>query len=263
MNAAEKVQVLIVDDEPLAREGLRAELVSEPDIEILAECANGRDAVSFIREHSPDLVFLDVQMPVLDGFAVIQAVGAERMPVVIFVTAHDEYAVRAFEAHALDYLLKPINSRRLRDSLGRAKKQIAQKKNVGLSGQLTDLLQELKASGRITGPREYLERVAVKVKERVIFLKTDEIDWAESEDNYVRLHRKKEAYLVRGTLSNLASKLDPAKFVRIRRSTVVNVGHIKELRPLFNSEYIIVMEDGTQLQSSRRFRKNLDLLLQP
>jgi two-component system, LytTR family, response regulator len=262
MKAQEKVRILIVDDEPLAREGLRTELLSDREIEIVGECANGREAVSFIEEHAPDLILLDVQMPVLDGFAVIEALGAEQMPVVIFVTAHDEYAVRAFEAHALDYLLKPINRRRLHESIERAKKQLSLRKNAGFGRQLTDLLQALRADGRSSPPR-YLERVAVKANGRILFLKTADIDWIESEDNYVRLHRKKESYLVRETLSGLADKLAPGKFLRIRRSTLVNIGRVKELRPLFNREYIIVLEDGQQLRSSRRFRKNLDFLLQP
>ena len=260
MKALGKVRVLIVDDEPLAREGLRAELLSDPDIEVAAECANGRDAVAAIREHSPDLVFLDVQMPVLDGFSVVEAVGVEQMPVVIFVTAYDEYALRAFEAHALDYLLKPVNGERLRAALNRAKELLSLKKATGLNQQLSDLLRELKA-GR-EGER-YLERIPVKTKERIIFIEADDIDWVESEDNYVRLHRKGEAHLVREALSNLEGRLDPSKFLRIRRSALVNVRRIKELRPLFNGEYVVVLQDGTRLRSSRRYRKNLDPLLQP
>jgi two-component system LytT family response regulator len=259
-----KVRVLLVDDEPLAREGLRTELLSHPDVEVVAECANGRAAVSSIREQSPDLIFLDVQMPVLDGFGVIEAVGVERMPVVVFVTAYDEYALRAFEAHALDYLLKPINSERLQAALRRAKEQVSLKNTTAFGQQLADLLQELKA-GREGQQRRgrYLKRIPIKLKERVIFVETDDIDWVESQDNYVRLHRRGEAHLLREALSSLESKLDPSKFLRIRRSTLVNIRRVKELRPLFNGEYIIVLQDSTRLQSSRRYRKNLDLLLQP
>ena len=259
-----KVRVLIADDEPLAREGLRAELLSDPDAEIVAECANGREAVSSIRKQLPDLVFLDVQMPLLDGFGVVEAIGAARMPVVIFVTAYDEYALRAFEAHALDYLLKPGRSERLLAALRRAKEQVSLKSTTTFGQQLADLLQELKA-GREGKRRRgrYLERVAVKTKERIIFLDADDIDWVESQDNYVRLHRGREAHLLRETMGSLEGRLDPSQFLRIRRSTLVNVGRIKELRPLFGGEYAVVLHDGTELRSSRRYRKNLALLLRP
>lgn len=259
-----KVRVLIVDDEPLAREGLRAELLSHPEIEIVAECSNGREAVQSIQRQAPDLVFLDVQMPVLDGFGVIEAVGAGRMPVVIFVTAYDEYALRAFEAHAFDYLLKPLNSERLGAALRRALEQVSLKNSTALGKQFADLLQELKAGlGGRKLQEKYLERIPVKTSESIIFVEADDIDWVETEDNYVRLHSRGETHLVRAAMNSLASRLDPSKFLRIRRSTLVNVRRVKELRPLFNGEYIIVLHDGTRLQSSRRYRKNLDLLLQP
>jgi two-component system, LytTR family, response regulator len=259
-----KVRVLIVDDEPLAREGLRVELSSDPEVEIVGECAHGRDAVSAIQEQSPDLVFLDVQMPVLDGFGVVEAVGTGRMPVVIFATAYDEYALRAFEAHALDYLLKPVESERLAAALTRAKEQIGNKNAAALGRQLAGLLQELKAGREGQELRgSYLERVAVKKKGRIIFMEADDIDWVESQDNYVLLHQGRESHLLRETMSTLEGRLDPSKFLRIRRSTLVNVRRIKELLPLFNGEYSIVLQDGTQLRSSRRYRKNLDLLLQP
>jgi two-component system LytT family response regulator len=258
-----KVRVLIADDEPLAREGLRAELLSDPDVEIVAECSNGGEAVSSILKLSPDLVLLDVQMPVLDGFGVVEAVGVARMPVVIFVTAYDEYALGAFESHALDYLLKPVRSERLHRALSRAKKQVSLKKTDDFGQQLADLIQELKSERQGKEQQQsYLERIAVKTKERIIFLDADDINWFESQDNYVRLHRGRDTYLLRETMKSLEEKLDPARFMRIRRSTLVNVKRVKELHALFNGEYVIVLQDGTQLQSSRRYRKNLDLLLQ-
>lgn len=257
-----KMRVLIADDEPLAREGLRAELLAADDVEIVAECANGRAAVASILAWAPELVLLDVQMPLLDGFGVVAAVGAARMPVVIFVTAYDEYALRAFEAHALDYLLKPIQSERLHAALARAKDLVALKNNAGCGGQLAALLEELRTE-REQGRREaYPARVAVKTRERIIFLDAEEIDWIEAQDNYVRLHRGREAHLLRATMSSLEGKLPAAQFLRIRRSALVNAARIKELRPLLNGEYVVVLQDGTELRSSRRYRCNLDLLLQ-
>jgi two-component system LytT family response regulator len=254
------VRVLIVDDEPLAREGLRADLLACPDVEVVGECANGRDAVSFIRAQSPDLVFLDVQMPALDGFGVVEAVGAGRMPVVIFVTAYDEYALRAFEAHALDYLLKPVDGERLRAAVGRAREQLGLKNADALGRQLADLLRELKA---LRGGVTYTERIPVKTGERIIFVEADDVDWVEAQDNYVRLHTGGVAHLLREALSSLEGRLDPSKFLRIRRSALVNVRRVRELRPLLNGEYLVVLKDGTRLRSSRRYRKNLDLLLRP
>lgn len=264
MRALVKVRVLIADDEPLAREGLRAELLSDPEVEIIAECANGREAVSSITKHSPDLVFLDVQMPVLSGFSVIEAVGVARMPVAIFVTAYDEYALRAFEAHALDYLLKPVESERLRAALKRAKERLSLSNTAAFGQQLGDLLEELKSLREAKAGRERgLERIAVRSKERVIFLETDDIDWVESEDNYVRLHKGKETHLLRETMASMEARLASSGFMRIRRSVLVNGRRIKELRPLFNGEYEILLQDGTRLQSSRRYRKNLNILLEP
>ena len=264
MKASGKIRVLIADDELLAREGLRADLLSDPDVEIVAECADGREAAASILEHSPDLVFLDVQMPVADGFGVVEAVGAERMPVVVFVTAYDEYALRAFEAHALDYLLKPVSAERLHSALGRAKEQISLKSDADFGRRLADLVEELKAGrAHADRPAPYAERVAVKTGGRIILLDAGEIDWIESQDNYVRLHRGREAHLLRETLSSLESRLDPSRFLRIRRSALVNVGRVRELRPLFNGEYGLVLGDGTELRSSRRYRKNLDPLLRP
>ena len=264
MKQTTTVRVLIVDDEPLAREGLRAELLAYADVEVVGECANGREAVSFIRSRSPDLVFLDVQMPALDGFGVVEAVGAGRMPVVIFVTAYDEYALRAFEAHALDYLLKPVDADRLGAAVARAREQVSLKNADALGRQLADLLRELKA-GREAAERRatYPGRIPVRAGERIIFVEADEVDWVESQDNYVRLHRGGEAHLLREALSSLEDRLDPSKFLRIRRSALVNVARVRELRPLLNGEYLVVLKDGTRLRSSRRYRKNLDPLLRP
>lgn len=250
----EKIRTLIVDDEPLARRGIRAQLAEEADVLIIGECGNGREAVAVIKEQEPDLVFLDVQMPELDGFGVVEAIGVERMPAVIFVTAYDKYALRAFEVHALDYLLKPFDGERFLRALQRARAQIERKSISDLSQRLQSLIDDLKAG------RKYAERIVVKSAGRVFFLSVEEIDWVEAADNYVRLHAGGDAHLLRETMSTLEKRLDPAEFLRIHRSTIINVRRIKDLRPLFHGEYEIRLKDGTRLSSGRGYRDSLQEL---
>ena len=201
-------------------------------------------------------------MPLLDGFGVVETVGAGQMPVVIFVTAYDEYAIRAFEAHALDYLLKPVNNERFQKALARAKRQIERKRDQPVSQQLVSLLQELKVEREARKQSQYLERITVKGRDQIVFLDTASIDWIESLDNYAKLHADGKSYTIRETMSKLESKLNPTRFLRIHRSNIVNINSIKELQPLFNGEYVIILNDGTRLQSSRRYHKNLNPLLQ-
>jgi two-component system LytT family response regulator len=248
-----KFRVLIVDDEPLARERLRQLLEDQPDIEILGECADGREAVATIKRESPDLVFLDVHMPELDGFGVVEAIRGERMPAIIFVTAHDRFALQAFEVHAVDYLLKPFDRERFQTALSRALDQMKHRQTGDLNQRLTALLAEVKP--------KHLERLAVKSSGRVIFLKTEEIDWIEAADNYVSLHVGAETHLHRETMSALAEELSPKKFLRISRSTIVNVERIKELQPLFHGEYVVILRNGTKLTLSRNYREALNQLL--
>ena len=256
-----KIRALIVDDEPLARRGLRLYLRDEPDVEVIGECANGRAAIAAIRERQPDLIFLDVQMPLLGGFGVVEAVGVEHSPIVVFVTAYDEHALRAFEAGALDYLLKPFHQERLKKTLARVRSYINRPNRDEYAQQLVALLQDLKSRELSQVEPKRLERIAIKESGRLFFLSVDEIDWIESEGNYVRLHAGRETHLLRETMDGMEAKLDRNNFVRLRRSTLVNVARIKELQPLFNSEYRIILGDGTRLTSSRRYRKNLDALL--
>ena len=255
----DKIRVLIVDDEPIARTGIRRELGRDPDTEVVGECTNGRDAVSFIRERAPDLVFLDLQMPELDGFGVVEQIGVERMPVVVFVTAFDEFALKAFELHALDYVLKPFNSERFQKALRRAKAQARRAGAAELSGRLLSLIED---AGRAQGRGPYLERVVVKTGGRIFFLSVAEIDWIEAADNYVRLHAGRESHLVQGALSRLESRLDPKLFLRVHRSAIVNVTRIKELQPLFHGEYAIKLAGGKELTSSRGYRDKLQQLLE-
>jgi two-component system, LytTR family, response regulator len=259
----EKIHALIVDDEPLARRGIRLALRGEDDIEIVGECGDGLEAVAAIKAHRPELVFLDVQMPLLDGFGVVAALGAEQLPVIVFVTAYDEHALRAFEAGALDYLLKPFERERFQKTLARARRHLLNPDRADFNRRLTTLLQEFNAFAQRGAGAKHLARLAVKEGGRIFFLSAAELDWIEAQGNYVRLHAGRESHLLRETMDGLEAKLDPEEFLRIRRSTLVRVERIKELHPLFNGEYTVVLHDGTRLVSSRRYRKNLDALLKP
>lgn len=254
-----KIRALIVDDEPIARKGVRRELERDAEVEIVGECANGRDAVSFIRERRPDLVFLDLQMPELDGFGVVEQVGVERMPTVVFVTAFDEFALKAFELHALDYVLKPFNSERFQTALRRAKAQARMAGAAELDARLVALLADAR---RAEGREPYLERVVVKSGGRVFFLGAGEIDWIEAAGNYVRLHAGRDSHLVQGTMSRLEGRLDPNVFLRVHRSAIVNITRIRELHPLFHGEYAIKLASGKELTSGRGYRERLQRLLE-
>jgi len=250
-----KIQALIVDDEPLARDRLQKLLDADPDVTVLGQCSNGKEAVKTIRTEKPDLVFLDVQMPELDGFGVIAALEPDQIPLVIFVTAHDKFALKAFEVHALDFLLKPFDRDRFQTALKRAKDRIRQKRPGELDQRIAALIAEIKPEAKA------LERMAVKTSGRVIFVKTSDIDWIEAADNYVNLHVGNESHLHRETLTALAERLPPKKFMRISRSTIVNVDRIKELQPLFHGEYAVILRNGTTLTLSRSYRDALDELI--
>lgn len=257
----EKIRALIVDDEPVARRGIRRLLQMEPDVEVVGECANGLEAVGAIGKHEPNLVFLDVQMPRMDGFGVIEAVGAENLPVVVFVTAYDEHAIRAFEVSALDYLLKPIDPERFQKTLLRVRERMDSRSARRLDNKLSALLRGLEELKGVEARPSPLERIVIKEHGRITFLDVDEIDWLCAQGNYVELHSGRETHLVRETVDGMESKLDARRFLRLRRSTIVRTERIKELQPLFNGEYVVVLKDGMKLQSSRRYRKNLDALL--
>lgn len=251
----EKIRTLIVDDEPIAREGVRVQLAKDSRVEVVAECGNGLEAVAAIQDLSPDLVFLDVQMPELDGFEVVEAIGADAMPAVVFVTAYDKYALKAFDVSAVDYLLKPFDAERFQKAFQRAKGQI-QKGNVdAVSKTLHSLLKTIQPS------RKYLERFVVKSAGRIFFLPVLEIDWIEASDNYVSLHVGRESHLVRDTLIALEAKLNPDDFMRVRHSAIVNIKRIRELHPLFKGEYQILLHNGAKLTSSRRYRNKIAGLL--
>jgi|ERR1041384_3692397 two-component system LytT family response regulator len=249
-----KIRTLIVDDEPLARERIRSLLQHEPGIEILGECGNGSEAIETIRKQSPDLLFLDVQMPGLGGFEVLRGLGNHPMPLVIFVTAHDQHALKAFEVHALDYLLKPFKQARFKETVQRARAALANQEAGTVSSKLLALLNQAKPD------REYLARIPVRNGDRVIFVKTEQIEYMESAGNYIVLHAGKENHVVRETLTGLEGKLDPKRFVRINRSTLVNLDQIKELQPLFKGEHAVLLHNGKQLTMTRGIREVQELL---
>jgi len=246
-----KIDTLIVDDEPLARDRVKRFLRDEHDIRVVGECGNGREAVAAIKEQRPDLVFLDIQMPEKNGFEVVKALDVKTMPAVIFVTAYDQYALQAFDVHALDYLLKPFNRDRLHKAVSHAREQIETRRIGQLDERLASLIKDLKAD------RKYLERLVVKSDGRVFFLKVDEIDWIEAAGNYVRLHAGREAHMIRETMNGIEAKLDPDKLLRIHRSTVVNIDRIKELHPMFSGDYAVILRNGTELALSRNYRERL------
>jgi two-component system LytT family response regulator len=252
----DRIRVLIVDDESLARDRTRQLLGEEPDVEIVGECASGPEAVAAIERTGPDLVLLDVQMPGMDGFAVLARVSPGRLPAVIFVTAHDEHALEAFQVHALDYLLKPFDGERLRGSLERARERIRSTPPQAFQRRILAMLADLKPRGR----RRPVDRIVLRSGGRLSFLKSDEVDWIEGEGNYLRVHAGKKSYLLRETLSDIEARLDPARFVRIHKSTIVNTERIREIQPLFNGAHSVLLQDGTRLTWSRGYREQLRAL---
>lgn len=255
MNEAKKIKALIVDDEVLARKFIRRMLKHDADFEIVGEAGNGKEAVTLIRAEKPDVVFLDVQMPEMDGFAVLETVGLGQLPEIVFTTAYEAYAIRAFELHALDYLLKPFDEQRFRDAIKHVKERLHSRQEEDPRIQIGALLE------RIAAKHEYLERLIIKADGRITFLGTRDIDWIEADDKYVHLHTAKGRRMVRQTLTAMETQLDPAKFVRIHRSAMVNVERIKELQPLFNGEYSLHLEDQTKLTLSRKYKERLFKLL--
>lgn len=260
------IRVAIVDDEAIARRRLMRLLSAEPDVEVVAECPTGRSAIDAIRTATPDLVLLDVQLPDIDGFGVVAEVGAESMPPVIFVTAHDAHAVRAFEVHATDYLLKPFDTERFQTAFRRARAHIDQVSSAELGRRLKALVENQfgmtpEQSVVATEPRpgKYIARLTVRRDGRVVFVRVAEVDWFEAAGNYVRLHVGKSASLLRETMHGLEASLDPAVFVRIHRTIIVNVDRIQELQPWFAGNYVVILRDGTRLKLSRTYRDRLPL----
>lgn len=270
------IRTLLVDDEPIALRGLQQLLQTEDDIEIVGQCADGAAAIASIAELQPDLVFLDIQMPELSGFDVIAGIGLECMPMVIFVTAYDAYAIRAFEVHALDYVLKPVDPQRLQQALQQARRQM-QNRHVPLQpeseaktsnsmptilrAQIQNVLQEL---GWVQ-PQRWCKRLAIKHNGRVILIDINDVDKIEAAGNYVEIEVRRsegnKSYLLRESLSSLEQRLDPAQFTRIARSSIVNINSVQELQNMFNGDFVAVLKSGGKVNGSRRYREALDVLL--
>jgi two-component system LytT family response regulator len=249
------MRTVVADDERLARQKLLILLNSEPQVQVVAECQDGRQTVSAIRNFRPDLLLLDIQMPGLDGFEVLDQIPADEMPVVVFTSAYDQYALHAFEAHALDYLLKPFDQGRLHQAVERARSELSKSRDSQITHRILSMLSQVRS---VTVPASEREnRLVIKVNGRVVFLDLDSIDWVEAAANYVRLSVGKESYLLRETIGGLCERLDTKHFVRIHRSMIVNVRKIKELIPVNSGEYVVVLKNGKELSCSRGYRSGL------
>lgn len=270
MNAIASIRTLVVDDEPLAREGLRLLLASDPEVSVVGEAGNGPEAVRLIREQRPDLVLLDVQMPELNGFEVLAQLGPGEVPAVIFVTAYDHYALRAFDIHALDYLLKPFRDDRFHDAVGRAKAQIRLARMSDLSQRLMSVLSTYgerdvtpaptSVPAPTAAPEPWVHRLAIRDTGRVVFLDVDEIEYIEAADYYVQIHAGGKAYLHRETMQSLEARLDPERFMRIHRSAIVNSRRIRELRSEGRRDLVVVLTGGAELRVARSHREKFQHL---
>lgn len=257
------IRALIVDDEPIARRGILAQLRGEADLEVIGECGDGAAAIDAITGLAPDLVFLDIQMPEVGGFDVVEAIGVARMPAVVFVTAYDEHALRAFDVHAVDYVLKPIDRHRFRTAVERARRRLEahapgqqlEDRELSLDRRIAAALEEL---GRPA--HDYAKRLAIKGDGRVILVDVGEVDRLEAAGNYVEVHSGARHHLVRETMASLEARLDPVRFVRVSRSSIVNADRVCELQPMFNGDFVVVLRDGTKVAGSRRYRAAFDML---
>lgn len=261
----EKIRVMLVDDEPLALRGLKLRLDEFPELEIVGECANGREAVKEIKAKSPDLVFLDIQMPGLDGFGVVRAMIGGPAPLFIFVTAYDKYAIDAFEANALDYIVKPVEEERLSDALHRAREALKNKVAANRESKLIEMLASLSDDDRdrikelINDPawsekQRYSERLSFKDGSKVVMLTADEIEWIDAAGDYMCIHAGGKTHIIRETMKALQQRLDPARFQRVHRSAIVNIDKVKELHPHSNGEYFLILENGSELKLSRSYK---------
>jgi len=253
------MRTIIADDEHLARRKLRLLLGIEPGVQVIAECQDGQQTLDAVKTHKPDLLLIDVRMPDLDGFQVLGKIAPGEMPVVVFTTAYDQFAIRAFEAHALDYLLKPFDGERLHHAIERARAELLKSHNRDLTSRILDLLAK-NAEPKIES-RQADERMVIRAGGKVVFLDVKEIDWIEAAANYVKLNVGKDSYLLREGIGSISERLDPDRFVRIHRSVIVNVRKIKELQPCESGEYIAILKNGKELSCSRGYRTQLQRLI--
>ncbi len=269
-NLHQRIRVLVVDDEPLARDGIMTLLAQDPDIEILGSCGDGQSALTAIRAQRPDLVFLDIQMPKKDGFEVLADLKRDERPTVVFITAYDKYAIRAFELCALDYLLKPFRDARFFSALSRAKKEIRQARATDLGQKVDQLLGHMRAlnpgaapvaPAAVASPGESSDRVVLKTGSDIHFVRAADIIWVESQADFIKVHTTGPAQLVRETLQSLEERLDPTKFLRIHRSSLVNLEHVRKVTPALYGDYTVLMSDDTKLRLSRKNRGKLKQLI--
>lgn len=255
------MRVLVVDDEPLARERIVRLLSGRPPVREVIEAPDGPSAIEAIRTRKPELMFLDVQMPGVDGFGVLRAVGLDKLPAVVFVTAYDAHALRAFEVHAVDYLLKPYDTDRFWAAFRRGSEAVAMRSVLGAGRKLATLLNEFDtgtpSESAAPEPLRHLERIAVRAEGRIFFIRPADVDWCESAGNYVKLHVGRNVHVIRETLSNLEARLDPSVFIRIHRRLIVNLDRIHELQPWFGGDQIVILKDGARLRLSRTFREKV------
>ena len=262
--ASSRIRTIIVDDEPTARRGIRLLLERDGGVEIVGEASGGAEAVELILREKPELAFLDVQMPGCDGFEALAKLDAAATPAVIFVTAYDEHALRAFEVNAVDYLLKPYDDARFAAALLRGKDEVRRRQADNVNSRLTQLLDYLQQSGeRAAPPRDEPagDRILLKSSGEIFFLKADEIDWIEAEGDYMKFHVAGRAHLMRETMARLEARLDPKRFIRIHRSTIVNIDRLRKLSPSFAGEYAVILHDGTKLKLSRGYHERIASLL--
>ncbi|MGE0408958.1 MAG: LytR/AlgR family response regulator transcription factor [Amphiplicatus sp.] len=265
MSETEKIRTVIVDDEPLALRGLKLRLTEFPEIDVVAEAVNGREAVKEIKARAPDLVFLDVQMPGLDGFGVVRALLGAPAPLFIFVTAYDKYAIDAFEANALDYLVKPVEEERLKDAVHRAREALKRRAAVSRESRLVELLATLSEDDRDrikellndpawTDKERYARRLSFKDGSKVVVLNAEDIEWIDAAGDYMCVHAGGKTHIIRETMKTLQQRLDPTRFQRVHRSAIVNIGKVKELHPHSNGEYFLILENGAELKLSRSYK---------
>ena len=267
-----KIRAIIVDDEPLARRGLELRLRACEDIEIVAQCGNGREAVAAVAAHSPDLMFLDIEMPGIDGFEVLRRVPQTSMPMVVFVTAFDRYAIEAFEAHALDYLLKPLVDERFERTMAHVRDQFAQRRSVKHREQLVSLLASVTGTGQLDAeellargtdglPRRFPEVLPIRLGRETVRLPVTAIEWVDAAGDYMCVHAEGRTHVVRATMKQFEERLDPSQFQRVHRSTIVNIRRIRKLKPHTNGEYFLTLDGGHELKLSRSYRDRLERIL--
>ncbi|MBI2428578.1 MAG: response regulator transcription factor [Ignavibacteriales bacterium] len=251
MKSDRKISALIVDDEPLAREGLRSIVSKDKSFIVCGEADDGENAVQTVLHKKPDVLFLDIQMPEMDGFEVLAALPQQKIPVVVFVTAYDEFAIKAFQSNALDYILKPLDPERVHAALSRIKEMIRLKRRAGYSDSVADVIKLLQPQ------KKYPDRLTIRSTGKIVFVHVDDIRWIESDADYIHIHTPDRKYIVRETMNSMSLKLDPSRFARVHRSYIVKVDFIKELQRMHHGDFVALLKNGKTISISRRYKKNL------